>query len=129
MKKQLLKSVLAVLLCAALVLPGFPLDTFAAKLDNFNTGSDFSGVKLSVIGDSISTFYGVTNSATYNPLYLSTSEATFGTYYGNTSHSSYAEFSSVTRYLVAADGGYAGHGLTGQQRLVRKLYFVGSGAG
>ena len=89
---------LVLLLVAALVLPCLPANVFAAKLDNFDTGSDFSGVKLSLIGDSISTYYGVSNSSTYNPLYLSTSEATFGTYYGNTSHGDYAEFSSVGRY-------------------------------
>ena len=99
MKKQrLFKRMLVLLLCAALVLPclpTLPIQVSAAKLDNFNTGSDFSGVKMSVIGDSISTYYGISNSSTYNPLYLSTSEATFGTYYGNTSHGDYAEFSSV----------------------------------
>ena len=86
---------LVLLLCVALVLPYVPISASAAKLDNFDTGSDFSGIKMSVIGDSISTYYGVTNSSTYNPLYLSTSEATFGTYYGNTSHGDYAEFSDV----------------------------------
>ena len=94
-KQGLLKRMLVLLLCAALVLPFVPIDASAAALDNFDTGSDFSGVKMSVIGDSISTYYGITNSSTYNPLYLSTSEATFGTYYGNTSHGDYAEFSSV----------------------------------
>ena len=86
---------LVLMLCAALVVPYLPISASAAKLGNFDTGTDFSGVKMSVIGDSISTYYGVTNSKTYNPLYLSTSEATFGTYYGNTSHGDYAEFSSV----------------------------------
>ena len=96
MKKQgLFKSVLVLLLCVALVLPCLPINAFAAKLDNFDTGSDFSGVKLSLIGDSISTFYGISNSSTYNPLYLSTSEATFGTYYGNTSHGDYADFADM----------------------------------
>ena len=84
--RRYLKSLLVLLLCAALVLPYLPISASAAKLSNFDTGSDFSGVKLSLIGDSISTYYGVSNSSTYNPLYLSTSEATFGTYYGNTSH-------------------------------------------
>ena len=96
-KQRLFKSVLVLLLCVALVLPCLPIQAFAAKLDNFDTGSDFSGVKLSLIGDSISTYYGVSNSSTYNPLYLTTSEATFGTYYGNTSHGDYSEFSSVKR--------------------------------
>ena len=95
--RRYLKSLLVLLLCAALVLPYLPISASAAKLSNFDTGSDFSGVKLSLIGDSISTYYGVSNSSTYNPLYLSTSEATFGTYYGNTSHGDYAEFSSVKR--------------------------------
>ena len=88
---------LVLFLVVALVLPCLPANVYAVALDNFDTGSDFSGVKLSLIGDSISTYYGVSNSSTYNPLYLSTSEATFGTYYGNTSHGDYAEFSSVKR--------------------------------
>ena len=96
-KQGLFNRILVLLLCVALVLPCLPIHAFAAKLDNFNTDSDFSGVKLSLIGDSISTYYGVSNSSTYNPLYLTTSEATFGTYYGNTSHGDYAEFSSVKR--------------------------------
>ena len=96
MKKQgLFNRILVLLLVVALALPCLPVNVFATALDNFDTGSDFSGVKMSVIGDSISTYYGITNSSTYNPLYLSTSEATFGTYYGNTSHGDYAEFSSV----------------------------------
>ena len=84
-------------LCFAMVLSCLPLGVFAAKLDNFDTNGGFKGKKLSVIGDSISTYYGVSNSSTYNPLYLVTSEATFGTYYGNTSHGDYAEFSDVKR--------------------------------
>ena len=96
-KLRLFKSILVLLLCMALVLPYLPISADAAALGNFDTSGDFSGVKLSLIGDSISTYYGVSNSSTYNPLYLSTSEATFGTYYGNTSHGDYAEFSDVKR--------------------------------
>ena len=78
-----------------MILPLIPVPAKAAALENYDTGSDYSGVNFSFIGDSISTYYGITNSSTYNPLYLTTSEATFGTYYGNTSHGDYAEFSSV----------------------------------
>ena len=89
------KSVVAALLCAVLLASAIG-PAFAAALDNFQVGSDYDGVKFSVIGDSISTYYGVTNRSTYNPLYLSTSEATFGTYYGNTSHGDYSDFSHIS---------------------------------
>ena len=94
---KICKFLLVAVLCIAMLLPYVPMRASAAKLDNFDTSGDFSGVKLSVIGDSISTYYGVTNSSTYNPLYKVTSEATFGTYYGNTSHGDYSQFSHVTR--------------------------------
>ncbi|MBQ5711329.1 MAG: hypothetical protein IIV61_01825, partial [Oscillospiraceae bacterium] len=96
-KNRSFRRGMAVVLCFAMVLSCLPLGVFAAKLDNFDTNGGFKGKKLSVIGDSISTYYGVSNSSTYNPLYLVTSEATFGTYYGNTSHGDYAEFSDVKR--------------------------------
>ena len=91
----ILRSLIALLLCAALLLPGIPVPVQAAALPNFQVGSDYAGVKFSVIGDSISTYYGYSNSKTYNPLYLSTSEATFGTYYGNKSHGDYYDFDHI----------------------------------
>ncbi len=94
-KGTILCSLAALLLCVAMVLPGIPVPVRATALDNFQVGSDYAGVKFSVIGDSISTYYGYSNSTTYNPLYLSTSEATFGTYYGNKSHGDYADFDHI----------------------------------
>ena len=96
MKKQtIIHSVIAILLCIAVLLPGIVIPAQAAALPNFQVGSDYAGVKFSVIGDSISTYYGYSNSKTYNPLYLSTSEATFGTYYGNKSHGDYGDFDHI----------------------------------
>ena len=94
--KKLLSTILVMVMLAGMILPCVQLPVSADTVANYQT-TDFSGLRLSVIGDSISTFYGVTNSSTYNPLYLSTSEATFGTYYGNTSHEDYADFSDITR--------------------------------
>lgn len=91
------KVIVSLVLCAAILLPLVPMNASGAALENVALDGDYKGLKMSVIGDSISTFYGVTNSKTYNPLYLSTSEATFGTYYGNTSHGDYSEFDHITR--------------------------------
>ncbi|MBQ7345770.1 MAG: hypothetical protein IJW45_06885, partial [Oscillospiraceae bacterium] len=98
-KKRWSRVLLAVLLCITMIMPyvAVLVEVAAAPLENFETDGDFEGLKFSLIGDSISSFYGVSNSSTYNPLYLTTSEATFGTYYGNTGHGSYSQFSDVTR--------------------------------
>ena len=94
---RFVSTLLALLLCAAMILPYIPVQASAAALNNFDTDGDYAGLNLSVIGDSISTYFGVSNTKPYNPLYLSTSEATFGTYYGNTSHGDYGEFGHVKR--------------------------------
>ena len=77
------------LLCCAMVLPylpavvpSVPAEAVAPSgINNFDVGDDFEGLNLSIIGDSISTFDGYSNSTTYNPLYNSTTAATFNPYY------------------------------------------------
>ena len=95
--KRLFSAILVMALLVGLVLPCLPTYTHAAIVDNEVAIEGFSGLKLSVIGDSISSYEGVSNNKTYNPLYLSTAEATFGTYYGNTTHSDYDTYAEVTR--------------------------------
>ena len=95
--KQLCSVFLVLVLLIGIALPCFTLEADAAPIEYYETTKDFEGLKMSVIGDSISTFYGVTNNKTYNPLYLSTTEATFGTYYGDSGRSDYDQFSWVTR--------------------------------
>ncbi len=99
-KSTFLRRMLAIVLCLTMVLPYLPdltVEVSGASIENYGNIKDFSGLNLSVIGDSISTYEGVNNSKTYNPLYLSTAEATFGTYYGDSSRSDYAEYDQVTR--------------------------------
>ena len=95
--KRLSSMILVLVLLAGLVLPCLPVRSSAAAIENLQTVKDYSGLKLSLIGDSISTYYGVSNNSAYNPLFLTTSEATFGTYYGNPSHGDYAETKALTR--------------------------------
>ncbi|MBQ3215613.1 MAG: hypothetical protein IJB11_05810, partial [Oscillospiraceae bacterium] len=95
--KRMLSLLLAMTMLLGFVLPGISFETSAAAIENYTGTSDYEGLRISIIGDSISTFEGVSNSTTYNPLYLSTSQATFGTYYGDSSRSDYSEFSQVKR--------------------------------
>ncbi len=95
--KRRLSGILVFVLIVGFVLPYMPVRSGAVIVDNYSAVTDYSGLKLSVIGDSISTYEGVSNNKTYNPLYLTTSEATFGTYYGNTTHSEYSTYADVSR--------------------------------
>ena len=78
--KQLCSVFLVLVLLIGIALPCFTLEVDAAPMEYYETAKDVEDLKMSVIGDSISTLHGVTNNETYNPLYLSTTEATFGTY-------------------------------------------------
>ena len=95
--KRILSGILVFALILGFVLPYMPVHSGAVIVDNYSAVTDYSGLNLSVIGDSISTYEGVSNNKTYNPLYLTTSEATFGTYYGNTTHSEYSTYADVSR--------------------------------
>lgn len=92
-KNHIFKSVVAVMLCAAMLLsialgvvmlmPAPAVQAAVAQGDNF-AFKYFEGLNFSVLGDSISTFDGVSNSTAYN--------ATIGgnaAYYGATSREDY----------------------------------------
>ena len=88
-KTTMFKAFLAVLLCLAMVLPFIPVTAEAEAVNHFDV-SCFEGKKVSIIGDSISTFEGVNNDTYYN--------ATIGsneTYYGNTANANYASFADI----------------------------------
>lgn len=99
-KGTFFKNLLIIVLCLSMILPLAPVFTVSGSADtveNYETIQDFKDLTLSVIGDSISTYEGVSNNKTYNPLYLSTTEATFGTYYGNPERTDYDQHSQVTQ--------------------------------
>lgn len=89
---------MVVVLCAGMLLPFVPSRAARSQINNFDVGDDFKGLKLSIIGDSISTYDGYTNSKNHNPLYLSdaNNEATFDCYYGDANRSDYERIKSVT---------------------------------
>ncbi|MBQ3215333.1 MAG: hypothetical protein IJB11_04355, partial [Oscillospiraceae bacterium] len=95
--KKLCSIFLMLAMLFGIILPCCTLQAEAAPIEYYETTKDFQGLKMSIIGDSISTYEGVTNSKTYNPLYMSTTEATFGTYYGDSARSDYDQFSQVKR--------------------------------
>ncbi len=102
-KKKIFDSVVASALCVAMVLsiilgaiflmPGTETQAATTEGNNFDFSfkkSDGSKVKISFIGDSITTYQGVSNSTNYN--------STIGgnaVYYGKTTHDHYAEFADV----------------------------------
>lgn len=64
-RKHTTKVAIAIVLCLAMVLPFLPLKAEAAV--NFDAlGDDFKGVTLSILGDSISTYYEYSNNADAN---------------------------------------------------------------
>lgn len=97
-KNKIFKILLVVVLCAAILLPFVPSRAARSEINNFDVGDDFKGLKLSIIGDSISTYDGFTNSKNHNPLYLSDSnnQATFDCYYGDANRTDYEEIKSVS---------------------------------
>lgn len=102
-KKNIFQSVVASALCVAMVLsiilgavilmPATETQAATSEGNNFDFDfkkSDGSKVAISFIGDSITTYQGVSNSTSYN--------STIGgnaVYYGRTSHAHYAEFADV----------------------------------
>ena len=102
-KKKIIKSVVASALCVAMVLsiilsavflmPSTTTQAAATEGNNFDFNlrkSDGSRVAISFIGDSITTYNGVSNNTDYN--------STIGgnaVYYGRTTHAHYAEFADV----------------------------------
>ena len=93
--KRLFSMILVLAVLACLILPAISLEASASPIEYFDEIKDFSGLQFSLIGDSISTFDGVSNNSTYNPLY--SSSALFGPYYGDTDRSDYSQFADVTR--------------------------------
>ena len=64
--KKHARIILIAALCLAIILPFIPFKT-EASVDNFAAASaGFKGKKLSVLGDSISTYGGISNSTSYN---------------------------------------------------------------
>lgn len=102
-KKKIIQSVVASALCVAMVLsivlgalflmPSNTIQAASAEGNNFDfkfKKSDGSNVSISFIGDSITTYSGVSNNTSYN--------STIGgnaVYYGRTSHAHYSEFADV----------------------------------
>lgn len=97
-KNKIFKILLVVVLCVAILVPFVPSRAARSEINNFDVGDDFKGLKLSIIGDSISTYDGFTNSKNHNPLYLSdtNNQATFDCYYGDANRTDYEEIKSVT---------------------------------
>ena len=89
---------MVVVLCAAMLLPFVPSRAAVSEINNFDVGDDFKGLKLSILGDSISTYDGFTNSKNHNPLYLSDTNqyATFDCYYGDSNRTDYESIKSVS---------------------------------
>lgn len=56
---------MVIVLCAGLLLPFMPLQAEAKAVNNFDI-TDFKGLKLSIVGDSISSYDGISNNTDYN---------------------------------------------------------------
>lgn len=79
--KKYVRLVLIVVLCLAIILPCIPFKT-EATVDNFAAaGTGFKGKKLSILGDSISTYLGISNNTAYN-----TTIGNNAVYYNETNH-------------------------------------------
>lgn len=88
-KHNLFKILMALVLCAAMVLPLVPLQARAKAVNHFDI-SDFKGKYVSVVGDSISTFEGVSNST-----YFNASIGDNATYYGDNTREEYGTFDHI----------------------------------
>lgn len=79
--KKHAKIALVVVLCLAMTLPFIPIKT-EASVNNFAAaGTGFQGKKLSILGDSISTYLGISNNTSYN-----TTIGKNAVYYNETNH-------------------------------------------
>ena len=88
-KTNILKAVLAFVLCLSMALPFVPVTAEAETVNNFNF-SCFADKKVSIIGDSISTFQGVSNDTSYH-----SSIGSNAVYYGNTSSENYSQYAHI----------------------------------
>ena len=79
--KKYARIILIAALCLAIILPFIPFKT-EAVVDNFAAaGTGFRGKKLSILGDSISTYLGISNNEAYN-----TTIGDNAVYYNETNH-------------------------------------------
>lgn len=64
--KRIIKTALVAVLCLAMILPVIPME-IDATVNNFSAaGTGFHGKRLSILGDSISTYGGISNSTYFN---------------------------------------------------------------
>lgn len=64
--RKYVKITLVVAVCLAVILPFIPFNTEAVVNNFAAAGTGFKGKKLSILGDSISTYEGISNNTSYN---------------------------------------------------------------